>query len=333
MKRILILVIIAVTFCFYSACGNHSRNLVVNSSPLYSENDSAVTVSNKEQDNNAVETIKPLEMEDFSVSDGENIISLDFPYIDFSMDLIEKEVDSNYVGEIFSGEYAYKFFCHEYDDFDLYISNINYDIKGRDFNEYFISQITLKTPAFKTKRGVEIGASAEDLAAIYGLGEELIEDGKTIAVYALNDMKIEFTIGENQKIQDISLCVFSEDDISDSIAEDDISDLIIGVWKIQFAKEGIDGTEYPLQNLYGTGIQYGGTLTLDKDGFFTKLMGITDDISDNKGAFSLKGNVITFLFKDGSIEEAIYFPSSQEIEYHTRDIFDTLIYEYFVKTE
>jgi hypothetical protein len=150
-----------------------------------------------------------LEIEDFSVSDGENIISLDFPYIDFKIDLPEKEADNNYVGETYSGEYVYKYFCHIYDDFDIYVSNIDYNLNGRDFDEYYISQITLKTPAFKTHRGVVIGSNAEELTSIYGLGEMFIEDGKTILVYALNDMKIEFTIDENQKIHGISLYIFA----------------------------------------------------------------------------------------------------------------------------
>ena len=136
----------------------------------------------------------------------------------------------------------------------------------------------------------------------------------------IEPLELEDSIVENDIVEDISV-------------EDDISDFIIGVWKIQFAKNGTDGTDYPLQNLYGTGIQYGGTLTLNNDNTFAKLMGITDDTSDNEGTFSIVGNVITFKFKDGSTEEAVYLSSSQEIEYHTYDIFDTLIYEYFTKTE
>ena len=116
-------------------------------------------------------------------------------------------------------------------------------------------------------------------------------------------------------------------------AENDISDLIIGVWKLKFAKEGTGGADYPLQNLYGTGIQYGGTLTLNKDNTFIKLMGITDEISENEGTFSSEENVITFKFKDGHTEEAVYLSLSKEIEYHTQDIYETLIYEYFTKTE
>jgi hypothetical protein len=62
-------------------------------------------------------------------------------------------------------------------------------------------------------------------------------------------------------------------------------------------------------------------------------IGITDGIGENEGVFSLKENVITFSYKDGITEEAVYIPFSQEIEYHTHDIFGTLIYEYFAKTE
>jgi hypothetical protein len=206
MKRILFSILtVAITSFLISACGNHFIDLIGNDESICSETEGAETTSNEQNPSNI---ILPLETEDFSVSDGTNIISLGFPYTDLKMDLVKKEIDNNYVGEIYFEEYTYKYYCHEYDDFDLYTSNINYNIKGNDFDEFYISQIDLKTPAFKTYRGVTIGSSAEELTSIYGLGEEIIEDGDATIVYALNNMKIEFGIDKNQKIQEISLYVF-----------------------------------------------------------------------------------------------------------------------------
>ena len=205
MKRTLDYIIILFVCVCISACENPSIDLADNDRSLYSERESARIVSTENNSND----IKPLEIEDFSVSDGKNDINLDYPYSDFKIGLIEKELDNNYVGEIFSGEYVYKYFCHEYEDFDLYTSNVNFNFKGRDFDEYFISQITLKTPAFKTYRGIGIGLSVEDLTNIYGSGEDLIEYGKTVLVYKLDDMEMKFIIDENKKIQNISLYVFA----------------------------------------------------------------------------------------------------------------------------
>ena len=142
---------------------------------------------------------------DFTVYDGEkNYITLDSPYEVFAIDAME-EADSSYVGEIYSGELVYKVYCHNYTDFDLYTSNMNYNFKNRGFDNYYITQITLKTSMFKTYRGIAVGSGVEDLMNAYGFGEEVIEDGNTNASYTFNDMKLQFTIDENKRIQRIIL--------------------------------------------------------------------------------------------------------------------------------
>jgi len=140
---------------------------------------------------------KPLEIEDFFVSDGKNTIILDFPYIDFDIDMIEEEIENSYVGELYAGEFAYKVFFHKYADFDLYTSNTNYNTKNRGFDEYYITQISLKTPVYKTYRGIAIGASAEDLINTYGSGKELSDGENMVIVYSLKDMEMQFTVNDN----------------------------------------------------------------------------------------------------------------------------------------
>lgn len=114
---------------------------------------------------------------------------------------------------------------------------------------------------------------------------------------------------------------------------DDISDLILGVWNIQYAKNASDGTDYPLQDYYGTGIQYGGKLTLNEDGTFSKYIGITsNETSIFEGNYYLNNNEIIFIFGSGRRERALYIPSSQEIEYHMQSIDGTFFNEYFSKS-
>ncbi|MCL1941746.1 MAG: hypothetical protein FWG09_07370 [Synergistaceae bacterium] len=146
-----------------------------------------------------------LDAEDFTVNDGGvNYITLDSPFGSFTVEGME-ETDYSYVGNTFSGEFVYDHYCHEYKDFDLYASNMNYSFKSRGFDDYHITQITLKTPVFKTHRGIVVGSGAEDLMNAYGPGAEVIEGGDTEISYTFNDMKIEFTVGKNNIIQRISL--------------------------------------------------------------------------------------------------------------------------------
>ena len=150
---------------------------------------------------------KPLEAKDFSVSDGKTKIVLDSPFMDFKTDLPEEE--TSYVGEEYSGGFVYKVYQHAYADFDLYTSNRNYNLKGRSFDDYYISQITLKTPKFKTDRGISAGAYAEDLIKAYGPGEESNNDGTIGLLYTFGDMKLQFDI-ENQRARSITAFVSAD---------------------------------------------------------------------------------------------------------------------------
>jgi len=197
-------IIIIFACSLISACEKSVTDLTENNRPIYTESDGSANLVDNQNDN---EAIKPLTIEDFSVSDGENTIVLDFPYLDFNINLIEEEADNNYVGEINSGEFVYKVYFHNYLSFDLYTSNINYNIKNRDFDEYYITQITLKTPSFKTYRGINLGSNTEELVNLYGLGKESIVDGNTVMVYSLKDMEMQFTIDDNNTVQIITLAV------------------------------------------------------------------------------------------------------------------------------
>ncbi len=181
------------------------------------------TISDNEKNNKDIPTgeiqistfsnreIKPLEASDFTITDGEISIKLDSPYKEFKIDMPEEKLDNNYVGETYSGEYIYKTYIHKFADFDLYVSNLNYNFKDRNFDEYYITQITLKNLNFVTLRGITIGSNVEDINNAYGPAEKSIIDGKTILIYKLNDMEMSFRIGENQKVQDVILRIVVKD--------------------------------------------------------------------------------------------------------------------------
>ena len=151
---------------------------------------------------------KPLEAQDFSVSDGKTTIVLESPFMDFETDLPEEE--HYYVGEEFTGGFVYKAYHRVYADFHLYTSNRYYNLKDRNFDDYYISQITLQTPSFKTNRGLAVGSDVEEVIKAYGPGEESNEDGATGLLYTFGDMNLQFEI-VNQRVLNIMVFVYADD--------------------------------------------------------------------------------------------------------------------------
>lgn len=218
MKKVIICILIICISLSISACRNRvlkdnngsDKQVEILSFDGAKENSHAPIES---RNSNPSKDIKPLDVFDFIVTDTKNNIILDSPYKEFKIDRPEKELENNYVGEIYSGEFVYKTYIHMFADFDLYVSNSNYNYKNRNFDEFYITQITLKNSNFKTSRGISIGSKAEDIINIYGLGEKSNVDGKDVLIYTLNDMEMSFTIDENQKVQDIVLRIVVQDEI------------------------------------------------------------------------------------------------------------------------
>lgn len=87
---------------------------------------------------------------------------------ELKLDKPEKKVENNYVGESVSGDFVYKYYMHQYDDFDLYVSNANYNLKGKKFDNRYVSQITLKNKSdFRTARGIVVGAALKEILDNY----------------------------------------------------------------------------------------------------------------------------------------------------------------------
>lgn len=109
---------------------------------------------------------------------------------------------------------------------------------------------------------------------------------------------------------------------------------ILGDWPIAYAKHANTGEDYPLQDLYGTGIKYGGKLTLFADGTFCRYIGITTGETEHyEGTYQFSGDEITFHFYDGEVSTAKYLPLDHELEYHTKDSMQTPVNEYYIKGE
>lgn len=86
-------------------------------------------------------------------------------------------------------------------NFDIFVSNLNYNYKNRIFDEYYITQITIKNSTFKTHRGITIGSDIAEIIKAYGYGDERTEDDNTYLIYSMDDKELQFTIDENQKVK------------------------------------------------------------------------------------------------------------------------------------
>jgi len=109
---------------------------------------------------------------------------------------------------------------------------------------------------------------------------------------------------------------------------------IIGIWQIQFAESAIDGTDYSIQWLYGTGIRYGGAFRFNDDGTFSRFVGIhTNELEHYTGNFSVNGNDITLIYGNGSVGIARFLPESQLIQCHRWIAREYPVYVYFAKVD
>ena len=108
-----------------------------------------------------------------------------------------------------------------------------------------------------------------------------------------------------------------------------VENSIVGQWELYDAKRADTGKKYSIQELYGTGIALSNRLTLNKDGTFSKYIGITDNLTSYEGRYTIHHNTIIFQFQNGNEEEAIYSPSNHEIEYFNTHDFSIPVNEYF----
>ncbi len=158
---------------------------------------------------------EPLDASDFILYNSTDTVTLDSFYPDFSYSKPEIPMENNYVGERYLGGHMYKYFQHDYEDFDLFTSNYKYDQRDRDIDYYYIVQITLKTDALQTSRGITVGSRLQDVTALYGDGIQ-IENGSYMGLmdvkYEYDGKKIIFRVDDEKKVVQIVLVAFQGDD-------------------------------------------------------------------------------------------------------------------------
>ena len=115
-----------------------------------------------------------------------------------------------------------------------------------------------------------------------------------------------------------------------------IPNYLLGEWHLRYAKTrgaGEAGKDYPLEELYGTDVAYGCTLTLCSDGTFSRYAGTTiGEGEGDKGTYILRyDDKILLQHENGATSTVKYLSQSQEIVYYTWDSNQQPINEYYSK--
>lgn len=154
------------------------------------------------------DTPKSLNESDFAIIDEKSKIELYKEFKDLKIEKQELKTENNFVGETKSDGFVYKYYMHQYDGFDLYVSNANYNFKGKKIDDRYISQITLKKESgFKTPRGINLGSTLNDIFEAYGQTTMKKENGNDIIEYQVNDMGLKFFIDTNQNVSSIIIYI------------------------------------------------------------------------------------------------------------------------------
>lgn len=119
--------------------------------------------------------------ESASVHDADFEIILGSLYSDFVYDeeeLLPSEVVDNRIGTVMVNDEAHDWFFHNYTDFCIYTTDYNHVIGDFSREHVYIMQIVLRTPRFKTEKGIAVGAKLDELNDAYE--NELIFDGNEV---------------------------------------------------------------------------------------------------------------------------------------------------------
>lgn len=101
-------------------------------------------------------------------------------------------------------------------------------------------------------------------------------------------------------------------------------DDLIGEWNIKRAT--LKGKDFSLTELFGTGIQYGGKITLSKIGKYTEFIGVYshENIDDYQGIYEIKGPQILLSSNSGKTKTLNYNKKTEELSEQVDK--DTIIY-------
>lgn len=168
--------------------------------------------------NNPQDALFDLTLSDFCVSDGIDTIALDSLSCEMIIQREKIEFDDpmNFnVEYIYGEEYTYRAFPLVYENgVQIYLSNLNYDKKGQNFDTYHITQITISDSSFLTPRGIKVGSAKEEVISKYGEGIIAIENDRIQYTYRYEDKGIRFIFNDLGEVEKIILyCYIGDNEI------------------------------------------------------------------------------------------------------------------------
>lgn len=146
----------------------------------------------------------PLDAQDFAVTVNQQNVALMEHWNDDLAGQLGSSDSSDYVGESPADSGSYKYYRHQFGDFTLFISNLDWDKQQRDINAYRVAQITLHSPALTTARGIHIGSSEQALLTAYGDGAHQRYLDVQRRCYYYHGMELVFTL-QQQNVSGITL--------------------------------------------------------------------------------------------------------------------------------
>jgi hypothetical protein len=138
--------------------------------------------------------------EDFHIEISDTRIDLESKYNEQEIPLEEIPLDNHYVGELIVDGFKYKYYMHQFDGITIYTSNALFDKKGRNFDDYVISQITIHDSSISTARGIKVGSTLDEVLEQYGEGKQYTDQNQIYIDYILAEKVVSFVISKEEKI-------------------------------------------------------------------------------------------------------------------------------------
>ena len=110
--------------------------------------------------------IAPLSDADFMLTNGKKQVALNdlFDEVDVTM-----EENAFLYGDDSTGVY-YRHYKHEEPEYSMIVSNAGYDLSDEPIYTFYIEQLNIEDPSFKTARDITLGDSREKVEVAYGKG-------------------------------------------------------------------------------------------------------------------------------------------------------------------
>lgn len=178
-------------------------------------NDSEKEKSQQYQKQEDVPAIKPLSKEDYRLTDGEMVVALDDLYDSLTLEITEQFHlrDDDTTGVV------YAHYAVETLGFGMIINNVGYDLLNEPAGTYYVEQLDIGDPTYKTPRGITLGSTKEEVEAVYGEGEDTSRYAYNCRSYSFQEMNMSIYYDENDKVENVIMGIERRESILNGHSE------------------------------------------------------------------------------------------------------------------